>query len=286
MPFLFGSTGLIVLYFLSSVFTRSLKPLALACGKNKEISPSQMQFLIFTAITIFCYSTTFSAWIIYHPTEALDFPKIPVNLLILMGLSVVTTSSSKGITMSYLRQGQLSGNDKSNLFSNREGTTDLNKVQMFAWTIISSGIYIVQFITIVNNYVNTRIIYLPDIDSTLLILMGISQGGYVGGKLVQKNIKSTPLVELIAPANPKIGQNISIIGEQFGTKEGNSILITDQNGVIIDVPSDDITEWSDTKIILKVSEVFMTKEKKNFKCYLQLRVGGTNSKLKEFEISI
>lgn len=83
-------------------------------------------------MTIFAYVTVFAARIIGNeitaPIPAL--PDIPVNLLILMGLSVVTATASKDITISYLNQNLLPKEDKSTLSQNRNGETDLTKVQM------------------------------------------------------------------------------------------------------------------------------------------------------------
>ena len=283
MPFLFGSIGLLVLYALSIAFTRSFKPWALACGKNKDISTSLAQFLIFTAITIFCYSTVFSAWLIYNPSKPLSFPSVPVNLMILMGLSIITTSGSKGITLSYLQSGQLSQNDKSNLFSNRDGSTDLTKVQMFAWTIISAGIYLYQFVNIVNAYQTTYVIYLPDIDNTLLILMGISQGGYLTGKLVQKN--TPPEIDLVVPNIVRPQAKITLMGVHLGNNEGNTILITDQCGNIAEVDKENICEWSDTRINFTLPEIQAADGGANMKCHIIVRSSGTMSKAKEFEIT-
>ena len=62
------------------------------------------------------------------------------------------------------------------------GTPELAKIQMTGFTFVAVGIFLATVIhQIVANPVVTS---LPDIDSSLLVLMGISQGGYLGKKLV------------------------------------------------------------------------------------------------------
>ena len=219
----------------------------------------------------------------------MNLPEVPVNLLILMGFSIVTISGSKGITISYLQQGQLSQNDNSNLFSNREGSTDLTKVQMLAWTVISAGIYLYQFVNFVNKYHSFQAFYFPDIDKTSLILMGISQGGYIGGKLVQKNVTTVPVIEMSIPNPAQKGSDISILGGPFGDPEGNSVLIYNHaknNGKFIktyEVPGSNILSWNDSKICIKSDNLFNDGIQQKY--YIQVRVNGIKSEKSEIKLS-
>ena len=89
----------------------------------------------------------------------------------------------------------------------------LTRFQMFGWTWIGILIYIgILFSTVSTTLMDTQVVkimcqelqpnelgvccinivinhckslqFLPDIDPTLVILMGLSQGGYLGGKIV------------------------------------------------------------------------------------------------------
>lgn len=55
---------------------------------------------------------------------------------------------------------------------------DLMKFQMFGWTVIAIVIYTVLFLSDLHNHIET----LPQVDSSIVILTGLSQGGYLTGK--------------------------------------------------------------------------------------------------------
>jgi hypothetical protein len=61
---------------------------------------------------------------------------------------------------------------------------------MLGWTIVSIGIYaVIIYVEIHNTWVSgsAGALTLPDLDPTLLVLMGISQSGYLGAKYVTYN---------------------------------------------------------------------------------------------------
>jgi hypothetical protein len=86
---------------------------------------------------------------------------------------------------------------------------------------------------------------LPNIDAALLVLMGISQGGYVGKKLVTTN--STTLYG-VSPSAGEPGDPVGLNGSMFGSSQDGSQLTLD-GGV---VGESDITSWSDKAIGFKV----------------------------------
>jgi hypothetical protein len=62
-----------------------------------------------------------------------------------------------------------------------DGQPDIGKVQMIGFTFVAVGIFVA---TLIHQLASTPVTTtLPDIDSSLLVLMGISQGGYLGSKL-------------------------------------------------------------------------------------------------------
>jgi hypothetical protein len=56
----------------------------------------------------------------------------------------------------------------------------LMKFQMFGWTVVAIGIYSWIFLTNVSPYITS----LPPVDQSIVILTGLSQGGYLAGKAV------------------------------------------------------------------------------------------------------
>jgi hypothetical protein len=226
-------------------------------------------------VTVFAYSTTFAARALEVPANSPmpPLPQIPVNLLILMGLSVATASGSKGITVSYLQKGEIPQEDKGNVFENREGVTDLTKVQMLIWTLIAVVIYVVGFTSFIGAkcylpadareerglpnepYQCPEGFALPDIDGALLVLMGVSQGGYVAGKLVSRT--TGPKVERMLPTKAKANQDVAVYGAFFGdNKVGNSIIFRNASGEEEEIPIEKITGWTDAKVTFNVPEKF------------------------------
>ena len=66
----------------------------------------------------------------------------------------------------------------------------LARFQMLGWTVISIGIYVVIiFLEVYHVWIGgaAGALTLPDLDPTLLVLMGISQSGYLGAKYVTYN---------------------------------------------------------------------------------------------------
>jgi hypothetical protein len=57
---------------------------------------------------------------------------------------------------------------------------DLMKFQMFGWTLVAIVIYAWLFLSDLHDHIET----LPRVDSSIVILTGLSQGGYLAGKAV------------------------------------------------------------------------------------------------------
>ncbi len=104
----------------------------------------------------------------------------------------------------------------SNLFC-EGGSVDLSRLQLFGFTVVSILIYIFNLI-----YGNP-LSGLPDIPSTLLGLMGVSQSGYLGGKAIGKEVA----INTVSPDWIQVSQDgvkVSILGSGFTT--GSKVLLT------------------------------------------------------------
>jgi hypothetical protein len=105
-----------------------------------------------------------------------------------------------------------------------------------AFTIIAIGIFLATvFHQIVIGDIKDG---LPNIDSSLLVLMGISQGGYLSKKLVTFG---TPALFAPNPLSGPPGAAVTVTCSGLGAQQGNSQLLL--NGAPIAV-----TAWSDTSI--------------------------------------
>ena len=174
VPFLIGLGVLAVLYvFFYGIWSKSWNPVELFVGDDKRPSSSKFQFFVWTVVALYSYAVLYAARALQGYYAVID--NLPRNLLIAMGISVVTATAAKGITVGYLQTGRVAKSeppettkDPNNSGKNVEGTKlrahgglsyillddegrpDLVKLQMIAWTFIAAGVYLVSMIALVN----------------------------------------------------------------------------------------------------------------------------------------
>ena len=137
----------------------------------------------------FAYAAIYSLKVEAHHFDAIN--EIPKNVLIAMGMSVISAAAAKSITVSYFSTGCItksvvpSGSSSFGaIFQDDAGFPDFSKVQMIAWTFIA----IVTYLIAVGSKIHQRdYSSLPDIDSALMVLMGLGHGAYLGKKLVSQD---------------------------------------------------------------------------------------------------
>jgi hypothetical protein len=134
----------------------------------------------------------------------------------------------------------------SDLMQDDSGDPDLSKVQLLIWTVIALGVYLGTVIAAVNdiavNGVANHNGALPDIDAALMVLMGLSQGGYVGKKLVTY---APVKLQTLAPPNQFPGGSVAAYGSGFGATRGEDSRLL-LNG--FDCAPQWISDWSDNRI--------------------------------------
>jgi hypothetical protein len=211
---------LVVLYLAVAVFSKHRNPLELFKGFDGFSSTSKFQWFLWLVFILFGYT---ALWVLRAEQgnfSALN--EIPVNLLTVLGFSTGTAAAAKGITSGYVQTGrvQKQGAPAANataantggVFQDDTGAPELAKIQMMGFTFIALGIFLIAVIhQILSNDITDG---LPNIDSSLMVLMGISQGGYLGKKLVTSN----PLT-LYAPTPPRAAPTaaITLPGANLGT---------------------------------------------------------------------
>ena len=254
MPYLISLAALVVFWILYWLITGKADPLRLAEGHDERLSTSKFQWFVWTVAVVFSYVAIFVARVqrgVIAPIE-----EVPTNLLIAMGLSTGTMAVAKGVTSAYVASGVIKKPKKSEpeappvkqpylaeLIADDTGFPDLSKVQMLTWTAIAIAIFIFRVVRTINNAAVERLV-LPDIEPSLMVLMGIGQVAYLGKKLVTTY---TPRITGLSPGAGKAGTKITITGEALGEKQdGNLILI---NGSPIAQPA---TTWEPTKVEFKV----------------------------------
>jgi hypothetical protein len=158
-------------------------------GADGRPSTSKFQFWLWTGVLIFSYAAIFSMKVAAGNYDPIS--EIPKNVLIAMGMSVLSATVAKGITVGYVSSGRITKpaptpetSGVGAILQDDTGFPDLSKVQMIAWTLIA----IVTYLIAVASRIHTNNVQgLPDIDSALMVLMGLGHGAYLGKKLVSQD---------------------------------------------------------------------------------------------------
>jgi len=243
LAFLFG-TVVVLVGVLVAVVVSGFKPWTIVEGADGRPSTSKFQWTLWTSVILFSYSAIYFARAAMGSWEAL--PNIPANILIVLGFSTTTMVVAKGITTQFVASGRVvkPSGGQGGLLSDDVGQTDLSKVQLVMWTFLAVGIYLATVVMQVSALAHGSTVQgsnrgLPDIDGSLMVLMGFAQGGYLGKKLVTT---TQPAPTSLAPPRAAPGQTIAVIGTGFGDLQGTSLLTLNANPV-------PVTTWSDTKIV-------------------------------------
>ena len=97
---------------------------------------------------------------------------------------------------------------------------ELAKIQMVGFTFVAVGIFIATLIhQIQGNPINAN---LPELDSSLLVLMGISQGGYIGKKVVSFG---TPTLYPITPQPVAPGATVTLSGASLRSAQAGESVV-------------------------------------------------------------
>jgi len=152
---------------------------------------SKFQFLLWTiviAFTFFSITTIIVIGTDYSTEQDYFIKDVPENLLAMMGISVAVpiVASSKTRRTKKIKK-QDDSRSFGAMFLNLQGNLDLARLQMFLWTIIGISIYLHTVFDEILTVTSSGELFLPDVSPTLLILMGLSQGAYLGSKFVGGN---------------------------------------------------------------------------------------------------
>jgi hypothetical protein len=111
-----------------------------------------------------------------------DRDTIPPSLLALMGISSATALASALITPRSEVAPRKSRGWWRDLVADDNGVVALDRLQIVVWTLVLSGIFLSSVIWD---------LLMPEFNATLLTLMGISSGTYIGFQLPQKSTTTT-----------------------------------------------------------------------------------------------
>lgn len=241
-PYAIGLGALVALWLVYGVLTRKWSPGELYKGADGRSSSSKLQWLLWTAVVIFSYVSICAARAIKGYVEPIS--TVPTNVLIAMGLSTTTMIVSKGISTSYSNSGKFIKSKVASgagIFLDDDGAPALSKIQMMAWTFIAIAVYLIRVGNLIRTSADRGLpAQLPDIDETLMLLMGLGQAGFLGKKLTTTT--QTRLTGLTPGCGPA-GAEITVKGTGLG-KEQNSNSITIDG----DACYPEKIEWKDNAI--------------------------------------
>lgn len=232
----------------------------------------RFQFLVWTFVISFVY---LSIYLIRLYSGKFDAPFIDNNLLILLGISIASPLLGNVIS-GYKYSKRVSGitSDDDNLDSKKydfktmlfeNDKPALFRYQMFLWTFIGVFIFLGVFVESLYIYTLDYIsckkdqgdspilpnsksckeinsLKMPTVDLMLVTLMGLSQSGYLGGKIVARSPSR------IKHMYPGLQDKFIVLGFNFGDKSditSGTILI---NNKVIAGHTDPSVKWFDTKI--------------------------------------
>jgi IPT/TIG domain len=275
-PSVWGILALLLAYALSVGATGSLNPLAIGAGDDGKLSLSKSQTLFWTYIVLYAFAAIYArdAQLCAVPggcpasaaaantagtpsdigTNALIPVGFPNSVLLLLGFSVTSLVAAAGITRSQLAAGQISKHTRRAgeqqdlsprwLILGDNEQVDLTRFQVVLWTLAAAGAFIsdTHMLLARPDFIQS----LPDVGMALVLLMGVGQAAYVGGKLVV-----TPKARIfrVGPLHGAAGTAVTVSGFGFGpTQAATSMLLMDG----APVPAANITSWSDSAIVFTV----------------------------------
>lgn len=243
-----GAVGvtLLLIWFVAGTWN----PLKLAEGADGKTSTSKLQFLLWTGVIAFSYVALFAERVRLDEISPID--EIPENVLIALGISVVTVSGAKGITANYVNTGRLikPNGGGGGAAKDDDGYADLSKIQMLLWTFIALFAYL---LAVIHEIEVARLPEMPDIDPALMVLMGLAQGAYLGKKLVTT---TTPRITGLSPAEVVAGETkVTLSGTAIGNTAAGTEVTMDGNVI----PAGSSTSDADADITFTVPKVQPTK---------------------------
>ncbi len=179
----------------------------LLIGADGKLSTSKCQFWIWTEVVLFAYVFLFTSHLQGGRPWPSPAPKIPTDVLILMGLSVATAATAKAIA-----SGQPNAADQAKaataaaavvksqgnapastarfaeLVTDNQGggVSSFSKIQMLTWSIVAAAVYVVTAVMARSGFVDATALAYPDVDAALVVLVGLGHGAYIGNKIAAK----------------------------------------------------------------------------------------------------
>lgn len=146
-------------------------------SEDNRYSLSRLQFYLWFAVIAISYAAVCAA--------SGTLSDVPANLYVLMGINAASAVASTAIALKNealtKRQAAEAPHWFRDIFLDSQNTLDLPRTQMFMWTLV---ILVGYLVALVSHFKRGQLT-LPVLPEGLLVLMGISQGAYLGSKAVE-----------------------------------------------------------------------------------------------------
>lgn len=182
-------------FWLVGFLLSGFHPEKLILGEDGRFSNSKFQTVLWFGVLVSSYLATF--WLRVHELggDMMGGINIPQNLLLLSGMSALTYTAAKGITVTKVNNARAAGllNVKplaeaarfwTDLTSNDSAQFDLGDFQMLVMTFLAVGTFLALIIHFLGALEARTIVDLPDVDTTILASFGLGQGAYLTKKAV------------------------------------------------------------------------------------------------------
>lgn len=174
-PYVIAFGVLVLLWLIYRGVAGSWNPLKIVCGTDGRPSTSKLQIWMWTVVVLFSYVAIYAARAMSDQLHPIN--ELPANVLIVLGLSVVTATAAKGITVSYVQSGDIvkfpaanGASGPGDIVKDDDGSLDLSKIQMLAWSVVAIGVYLINVGIEIKQPPHDK---LPDLDAALMVLMGL-----------------------------------------------------------------------------------------------------------------
>jgi IPT/TIG domain len=252
-----GLAGIIVLFVAIWLVERDApttqsghKWLTFLEGQDGRLSTSKFQWFVWTFVVVGGFCAVFAARGLNGEIQ-FDLG-VSANILTALGFSTVTMATAKGITTLYVANGRVNktaptAGKGGGILVDDDQIADLSKIQLITWTIIAIGIWTYLVIARVAYITSTpttdphydSLAVLPDIPVTLMVLMGLSQGGYLGKKLVSID---TVTLSALVPSTVQPGFVVTLYGSGFQEPQDPA------SAVLVGGLTAEIAGWSDGQV--------------------------------------
>jgi hypothetical protein len=261
-------------------------------GADGRASLSKFQYWLWILVIVFGLVWVWVQRIILSDNVVSPVNDLPENVLGILLLSTGASLGAKNLTTARVRDDSMPKSRLPEMASTRErlsylladddGFPELSKLQMFLFTLVSVVFFVTTLAQSAYNVEGVNELKLPDLDTGLLVLMGISTSGYLGKKFVTRE---APVIQSVLPASYAAGSDgqVLLLGSNLGDEDVG--VLTIGSDVFSKAQKDSATwpviEWTNSQIKIDRAKLPSKPELVS----VTVTVNGASSKPATLEVS-